>query len=170
MRHWVAFWLRGLVSLTGRGALYLVLGTLAIGMGDPLSMLAGLLELGAGASCVLVSRPAHDTAETHVEPEGHPGRSPSDSMPRMAFRRRVLFGMDSMDSAELMSLCLELGLQLDARARAAALAALDPEQRGSISEHAFVTWWEQQASSPPPPPQLWQPPQSRQWVAQHEAL
>jgi hypothetical protein len=63
---------------------------------------------------------------------------------RMAFRRRVLFGMERMDSAELVALCLELGLRLDARSRATALAILDPEQEGHVDEESFMVWWEQQ--------------------------
>ena len=54
--------------------------------------------------------------------------------PRRAFRRRVLYGMETMDSAELVALCLELGHRLDARSRSAALATLDPRDDGVITE------------------------------------
>ena len=55
--------------------------------------------------------------------------------------------METMDSAELLALCLELGVRLDARGRVAALATLDPQQEGRIQEDAFVAWWESQRLS-----------------------
>ena len=62
---------------------------------------------------------------------------------RGAFKRRVRFGTQRLDSSELTNLCLELGLRLDARARSSALDMLDPDQEGSIEEETFVGWWEQ---------------------------
>ena len=35
-------------------------------------------------------------------------------------------------------------MRLDARARLAALAVLDPREDGSIDEGAFIAWWEEQ--------------------------
>ena len=69
------------------------------------------------------------------------------SLARAAFRRRVLYGMERMDSAELAALCLELGLRLEPRLRASALAILDPEGLGSIDEASFMVWWEHSAAA-----------------------
>ena len=154
-RQWVSEWLRGLTRLTGRGCMYLVLGSLASGLGDPLALLAGLVLIGAGASCLwFVSRPAtlgaaDDEApgEAAVRRSTSSGGAPFDASlqaPRIAFQRRVLFGMQRMDSAELMALCLELGEKLEPRARMAALSQLDPKQTGFIDEESFVQWWAQQ--------------------------
>ena len=154
-RLWVSFWLRGLTQMTGRGALYLVLGSLAAGLGDPLALLAGLVLMGAGAACLwYVSRYSSQAAaddDVLGEMTEGVGVSRDDARlhgPRMAFRRRVLFGMERMDSAELVALCLELGLPLDARSRMAALSRLDPHQVGSIDEESFMLWWEQQQGRP----------------------
>ena len=149
-RRWVAFWMRALTQVTGRGALYLVLGSLAAGLGDPFALLAGLLLVGAGAACIRhAAGPALEIADEDslLGPQSERGGSRPDARldaPRMAFRRRVNFGMEHMDSAELVALCLELGLSLDARKRVAALAILDPDQQGTIHEDAFLLWWEQQ--------------------------
>lgn len=62
-------------------------------------------------------------------------------VPRQAFRRRVPFGMSRLDPAELHTLCQELGVQLDARARSAAIARLDPHGEAAIEEAAFLEWW-----------------------------
>ena len=149
---WVSEWLRVLTLRAGRGALYVVLGTLVAGLGDPLALIAGLLHIGAGAACIWVSRPRHKVSDTHLGDLGNvsglPGSIENDG-PRRAFRRRVLFGMEKMDSAELVALCLELGLTLDARARLAALAALDPHEEGTIEESDFISWWESRQESPP---------------------
>lgn len=152
-RQWVQAWVAALTVLEGRGVMYVILGTLVAGMGDPLSLVAGLLDISAGFACICASRPVSKQDEDEARSvEGRTGSSGSGagfpvdetSLPRLAFRRRVLFGMERMDSAELVSLCLELGLRLEPRARASALAQLDPEGMGSIDEEAFIAWWEQQ--------------------------
>jgi len=158
LRRWVGCWVRGLTRLRGRGVLYIILGTLTAGLGDPLAVASGLLELGAGAAC-FVSRPSRETADAHAGEMPEQAGSPDDEVPRIAFRRRVLFGMERMDSAELVALCLELGLRLDARERAAALSMLDPHQEGSIEEETFIVWWQQRQQPPTPLLPAW-PPES----------
>jgi len=148
-RQWITHWVRGLTRLTGRGVLYLVLGSLAAGLGDPLGLLAGLLLIGAGAACLwYVSRPARVAAEEEVprETSERTVSAPDARLqaPRTAFQRRVLFGMERMDTAEFVALCLELGRPLDARARISALSRLDPNQTGFIDEESFMRWWEEQ--------------------------
>ena len=149
---WVGEWLRVLTLRAGRGALYVVLGTLVAGLGDPLALVAGLLHIGAGGACIWVSRPRRKVSDTTLGDLGNvsglPGSIENDG-PRRAFRRRVLFGMEKMDSAELVALCLELGETLDARTRLAALAALDPHEEGTIEESDFISWWESRQESPP---------------------
>ena len=55
--EWVGVWMRALTTMTGRGVMYLVLGSLAAGLGDWLAILAGLALMGAGAACLwFVSR------------------------------------------------------------------------------------------------------------------
>ena len=151
-RQWVQAWVAALTVLEGRGVMYVILGTLVAGMGDPLSLVAGLLDISAGFACICASRPVskqHEDETRNLEGRAASGFGagfPVDqtTVPRLAFRRRVLFGMERMDSAELVSLSLELGLRLEPRARASALAQLDPEGMGSIDEEAFIAWWEQQ--------------------------
>jgi len=152
LRREVERWVRGLTCIRGRGALYIVLGTLTAGLGDPLAVVAGLIEMGVGGAC-FVSNPTHETAHAYAgELPERAGTTDTDA-PRLAFKRRVVFGMEQMDSAEFVALCLELGLSLDARARAAALAVLDPHQEGCIEEETFMAWWEQQQPQSPLPPQ-----------------
>ena len=176
LRQWSAFWMRGLTRHAGRGALYIMLGFLATGLGDPLSLLVGVVQIAAGGACLYLAQQgtaARGPRSTVDAPPMDPGSSgassarvPADSAPRMAFRRRVLFGMTRMESAELVALCLELGLSLDTRARVAALAMLDPvhactcaslmctaciqvaalamldpDQEGMIDEESFMLWW-----------------------------
>lgn len=151
-QQWVHTWLAALTVIEGRGAMYVILGTLVAGMGDPLSLFAGILDIAAGVACICASRPAGSQADDD-KARGVEGRGGTTgtagvmvdeaSVPRLAFRRRVLFGMERMDTAELVSLALELGLRLEPRARASALAQLDPEGLGSIDEETFIAWWEQ---------------------------
>uniref|UniRef100_A0A7S2BJ92 Uncharacterized protein n=1 Tax=Haptolina brevifila TaxID=156173 RepID=A0A7S2BJ92_9EUKA len=149
LRRWVGCWVRGLTRLRGRGVLYIVIGMQTAGLGDPLAVASGLLSLGAGAAC-FVSLPSRETADAHAGELPEQAGSPDGEVPRIAFRRRVLFGMERMDSSELVALSLELGLRLDARARAAALAMLDPHQDGSIEEETFIVWFQQQQQAQPP--------------------
>ena len=139
-------WFRVLTLVAGRGSLYVVVGTMVAGMGDPLALVAGVLHIGAGGACLWATRQRKASEDATLGEPGGPldAASPESDVPRMAFRRRVLYGMQKMDSAELVALCLELGLSLDARARLAALAVLDPHEDGVIAEHAFVDWWEHQ--------------------------
>ena len=93
------------------------------------------------------ARPPRQLSDAQLAGELEPGLgedSDKSRVPRAAFRRRVLYGMERLDSAELVALCLELGMQLDARARSSALAALDPHEEGSIGEDEFIAWWERQ--------------------------
>ena len=146
-RRWLAVELRVLTRSSGRGVTYVLLGTISAGLGDPLALVAGLFEVGVGAACLWSSFTGRiDDAASEADSE-YSRQSEGDTA-RSAFRRRVLFGMDRMDSAELVSLCLELGLTLNARTRVQALEALDPQQGGHITEEAFVAWWaEQQRAS-----------------------
>jgi len=154
LRGWVDKWVAALTVLEGRGAMYVILGTLVAAQGDPLSLIAGLLDIAAGFACYCASKPRRNDGESDgprtsrdgTQPVGAKNGWPEDefsSAPHLAFRRRVLYGMQRMDSAELVALCLELGLRLEARTRASALAQLDPEGSGSIDEEAFIAWWEQ---------------------------
>jgi hypothetical protein len=151
-KRWATFWFRGFTRLLGRGCLYLVLGTLAAGLGDPLAVLAGLLEIAAGASALYISQGGAARRPSNTQSgdldENSSSTDGAESLALMAFRRRVLFGRERMDSAELVALCLELGLRLDARARVSALAMLDPDQEGHIDEATFMAWWEQQQVMP----------------------
>lgn len=147
---WVTVWMRTLTLQRGRGFLLVVLGTLVTGLGGPLSFLAGVLDIAAGALSLWNANQAQPVATQDLEnssPRPGSGAAPGD-VPRLAFRRRVLYGMDTMDSAELVALCLELGVRLDARGRVAALAILDPQQDGRIHEDAFCVWWESQRGAP----------------------
>jgi hypothetical protein len=151
---WVASWMRVLTLPSGRAVFYIILGTLVAGLGDPPALLAGLLDVGAGVLALMSD--AHDRTRTSSGPEStiEASRGRTDvlsDVPRLAFRRRLHYGMDRLDSAELVTLCLELGLSLDARARMAALAALDPHEEGRIEEEAFLAWWEQQGATAPRP-------------------
>lgn len=139
-------WFRFLTLVAGRGAFYIVVGTLVAGLGDPLALAAGVLHIGAGGACLWTTRQRQASEVATLGEDGGPsGRERAESdVPRQAFRRRVLYGMQKMDSAELVALCLELGLSLGARARLAALAVLDPHEDGVIEEGAFVEWWEMQ--------------------------
>jgi len=152
LREWVGVHMLALTQRRGRGVLYLLLGAMAAGLGDPLSLGAGLLELAVGAACVWGASPDGAPDDEAAEAEGAEAqaRESSHSRVQTAFRRRVPFGLERLDSAELVALCLELGLSLDARARGQALDLLDPHQEGSIGEEAFVAWWEQQAEAPRP--------------------
>ena len=108
---------------------------------------AGLLNIAAGVATLWSSRPLRKASDAQVGEQAvveSNGESVASSHARRAFRRRLAFGMERMDSAELVALSLELGLRLDARARLAALALLDPHETGQIDESAFVAWWEQQ--------------------------
>ena len=174
-RRWVGVYLRGLTRPSGRGAFYIFLGTLAAGLGDPLAIVAGCAEIGAGIACVYsLGAVPDDASEAGSEISRH---SEGDAA-RAAFRRRVAFGTEQLDSAEcgapssqytyplhkppspnpspipvpgrLVALCLELGLPLDTRARVAALDVLDPTQQGVVSEDAFLAWWETQRTVPRP--------------------
>lgn len=51
IQRWLTFWLRGLTLLSGKGALYIVTGTLAAGLGDPIGLAVGVLDMAAGAAC-----------------------------------------------------------------------------------------------------------------------
>ena len=144
---WIEEWVKVLTNRAGRGALYVVLGTLLAGLGDPLALLVGLLHVGAGGAAMWTARPPRQLSDAQLAGELEPGLgedSDKSRVPRAAFRRRVLYGMERLDSAELVALCLELGMQLDARARSSALAALDPHGEGSIGEDEFIAWWERQ--------------------------
>lgn len=143
-RRWIFYWLRGLTLRFGRGVLYVVFGTLVAGMGGPLELAVGLLDVGAGIACMWASRSSATTSRAQAEADRLSGSSTTDlsDMPRLAFKRRVLYGMERMDSAELVALCLELGVNLDARSRAAALSRLDPQQTGFVEEEAFLAWWD----------------------------
>lgn len=148
---WVTVWMRTLTLQRGRGFFLVVLGTLVTGLGGPLSFLVGLLDIAAGALSVWNAQQAQPVAAEDAEnssPSRPGSRAAPGDVPRLAFRRRVLYGMDTMDSAELVALCLELGVRLDARGRVAALAILDPQQDGRITEDAFCAWWESQRGMP----------------------
>ena len=212
-RAWVRVWVAALTVLEGRGAMYVALGTLVAAQGDLLSLMVGLLDIAAGLACFAThcaSKPelrGGDKGEERRSSErGYTacgvGGVPEEcsSVPLLAFRRRVLYGMQTMgtvhptcthahmhtcctcctyctctctahaqhiqrmpcstclhisqaipcldraDSAELVALSLELGLRLEPRARASALAQLDPEGSGTIDEEAFIVWWEQQSA------------------------
>lgn len=147
---WVTVWMRTLTLPSGRGFLLMVLGTLVAGLGGPLSFLVGVLDVATGAASVWGARQDRPVANADSDTSSptRPGsRAAPGDVPRLAFRRRVLYGMETMDSAELVALCLELGVRLDARGRVAALATLDPQQEGRIQEDAFVAWWESQRLS-----------------------
>ena len=152
---WVGLWMRSLTTMTGRGVMYLVLGSLAAGLGDWLAILAGLALMGAGAACLwFASRfPKHEAAAevqvptaTLASTSGGRGDDARVQNARKAFRRRVYLGMQRMETAELVALCRELHAPLDERVHMAAILRLDPHQQGSIDEESFVQWWVEQTS------------------------
>lgn len=154
-RRWLEVYLLMLAHRRGRGVFYMLLGTLTAGLGDPFALAAGIFELACGAACVRGARASErDDAASEADSEVSRQSESAASRPQMAFRRRVPFGLERLDSAELASLCLELGLPLDARARGTALDLLDPAQQGTIGEDAFLDWWEAQEQQPRPLGQL----------------
>ena len=106
-REWVNLWVAALTVLEGRGAMYVILGTLVAAQGDLLSLVAGLLDIAAGLACYCASKPelhGGDKRERRRGTErggtaGGIGGLPEEecsSAPRIAFRRRVLYGMQTM--------------------------------------------------------------------------
>ena len=108
-RAWVRVWVAALTVLEGRGAMYVALGTLVAAQGDLLSLMVGLLDIAAGLACFAThcaSKPelrGGDKGEERRSSErGYTacgvGGVPEEcsSVPLLAFRRRVLYGMQTM--------------------------------------------------------------------------
>lgn len=148
--RWVGFWLRALMRPNGRGLFYAFLGTLCTGLGDPLSVAAGLFEVAAGVACMCGASGGRGGGSpddaSEASSELSPGSASDAELARGAFRRRLLFGKRRLVTAELANLCAELGLQLDLRARTDAARTLDPDAEGYVDEEAFLAWWEQHRS------------------------
>ena len=63
---------RPLTLVAGRGSLYVVVGTMVAGMGDPLALVAGVLHIGAGGACLWATRQRKASEDATLGEPGGP--------------------------------------------------------------------------------------------------
>ena len=166
VRKWVEKWMRALSRLTGRGVFYIFLGSLSFaqlwesgGLGYFFAFLMGGIEVFAGCLCVYEGVQTSVKMAKAREALGGDGRGEGgkseEARVRAAFTKYDANKSGTMEAAELVTLCNDLGVQIDDAQAEHALNMMDADREVTgrhcrrHHHHLFTT-----TSPPTSPPRL----------------
>jgi hypothetical protein len=152
VRKWVEKWMRALSRLTGRGVFYIFLGSLSFaqlwesgGLGYFFAFLMGGIEVFAGCLCVYEGVQTSVKMAKAREALGGDGRGEGgkseEARVRAAFTKYDANKSGTMEAAELVTLCNDLGVQIDDAQAEHALNMMDADREGTVNVDDFLAWW-----------------------------
>eukprot|EP00164_Ancoracysta_twista_P010338 GFYU01015552.1.p1 GENE.GFYU01015552.1~~GFYU01015552.1.p1 ORF type:complete len:271 (+),score=71.12 GFYU01015552.1:50-814(+) len=145
VRNFIVRWFRAFDRLTGRGALYIFIGTLAAtsswSSNWTVRMILGLSMIVAGVMCIACGMYISSTLQSVRDKISGMIDGDIEKL-RSVFGKYDVDGNGTIDSVEFSKLCVALGHPMDERATLHALNLLDSDHNGTVEFDEFAAWWQ----------------------------